>query len=91
MVFSRASPRCSSLNLSVGSLTWLTYALQDALSKDIAPGEFGFSNVHANFLLGWALQLMYVTISSDCYIIKRHVSYAWYRCWTIKALVEAEV
>ena len=91
MVFSRASRRCFSLNLSVGSLTWLTYALRDALSKDIAPGEFRFSNVHANFLLDWALQLMYVTISSDCYIIKRHVSHAWYRCWTIKALVEAEV
>ncbi len=27
----------------------------------------------------------------DCYIIKRHVSHAWYGCWTIKALVEAEV
>ena len=60
MVFSRASRRCFSLNLSVGSLTWLTYTLWDALSKDIAPGEFWFSNVHANFLLDWALQLMYV-------------------------------
>jgi hypothetical protein len=91
MVFSRASRRCFSLNLSVGSLTWLTYALRDALSKDIAPGEFWFSNVHADFLLDWALQLMYVTIRSDCYIIKQNVSHAWYRCWTIKALVEAEV
>jgi hypothetical protein len=27
----------------------------------------------------------------DCYIIKWHVSHAWYGCWTIKALVEAEV
>jgi hypothetical protein len=27
----------------------------------------------------------------DCYIIKRHVRRAWYGCWTIKALVEAEV
>ena len=26
------------------------------MSKDIAPGEFRFSNVHANFLLDWALQ-----------------------------------
>ncbi len=32
-VFSRASRRCSSINLSVGSLTWLTYALWDALSR----------------------------------------------------------
>jgi hypothetical protein len=30
-------------------------------------------------------------IISDRYIIKRHVSHAWYGCWTIKALVEAEV
>ncbi len=32
-VFRRASCRCSSLNLVVGSLTWLTYALWDALSR----------------------------------------------------------
>jgi hypothetical protein len=30
-------------------------------------------------------------IISDHYIIKRHVSHAWYGCWTIKALVESEV
>jgi hypothetical protein len=30
-------------------------------------------------------------IISDHYIIKQHVSHAWYGCWTIKALVEAEV
>ncbi len=39
-VFSRASHRCSSYNLSVGSLTWLTYALWDACQDDIAPGEY---------------------------------------------------
>jgi hypothetical protein len=45
----------------VGSLTWLTYALWDALSKDIAPEEFSLSNVHANYyFFDWALQLMYV-------------------------------
>jgi hypothetical protein len=27
----------------------------------------------------------------DCCIIKRHVGHVWYGCWTIKALVEAEV
>jgi hypothetical protein len=63
------------------------------LSKDIAPGEFRLSNVDANYyFLDWALQLMYVSQSiPDCYIIKRHASHAWYGCWTIKALVEAEV
>ncbi len=28
---------------------------------------------------------------TDHYIIKQHASHAWYGCWTIKALVEAEV
>ncbi len=32
-VFSRASHRCSSLNLSAGSLIWLTYPLWDTLSR----------------------------------------------------------
>jgi hypothetical protein len=30
-------------------------------------------------------------IINDCYIIKWHASHDWYGCWTIKALVEAEV
>jgi hypothetical protein len=30
-------------------------------------------------------------IISDHYIIRQHVSHAWYGCWTIKALVEAKV
>jgi hypothetical protein len=30
-------------------------------------------------------------IISDHYIIQQHVSHAWHGCWTIKALVEAEV
>ncbi len=30
-------------------------------------------------------------IIRDHYIIKWHVSHAWYGCWTIKALLEAEV
>ncbi len=32
-VLSKTSWRCSSLNLSLGSLTWLTYALWDVLSR----------------------------------------------------------
>jgi hypothetical protein len=40
--------------------------------------------------LEWAHQLMYVYDQLlDRYIIKRHVSHAWYWFWTIKALVEA--
>jgi hypothetical protein len=30
-------------------------------------------------------------IISDRYIIKWHISHVWYGCWTIKALVDAEV
>ncbi len=30
-------------------------------------------------------------VISDRYIMKRHVSHAWYGCWTIKVLVEAKV
>jgi hypothetical protein len=30
-------------------------------------------------------------IISDYFIINWHVSHAWYGCWTIKALGEAEV
>jgi hypothetical protein len=56
----------------------------------LLPGEFHCSNVHAN-CLDWALQLMNVcnqlliTISSSVVVL------AWYGCWTIKAVVEAEV
>jgi hypothetical protein len=34
---------------------------------------------------------MYVHNQFLIVIIKRHVSHAWYGCWSIKALVEAEV
>ncbi len=59
---------------------------------DIAPGEF--------LLLQCACQLFFGLGTSthvcsgsiyDRYIIKWHCSHAWYGCWTIKALVEAEV
>jgi hypothetical protein len=40
--------------------TWLTYAYGMLCQDDIAPGEFYSSNVHANYFLDWAHQLMYV-------------------------------
>ncbi len=46
--FSRASYRRSSYNLSLGSLTWLTYAYGMLSQDDIAPREFCLSNVYAN-------------------------------------------
>ncbi len=39
-VFSRASCRCSSYNLPLGSLTWLTYTYGMLCQDDVAPGEF---------------------------------------------------
>ncbi len=39
-VFSRASRRCSSYNLSLASLTLLTYAYGMLCQDDVAPGEF---------------------------------------------------
>ncbi len=39
-VFSRAPPRCSSFNLSLGSLTWLTYAYGMHCQDDVPPIEF---------------------------------------------------
>ncbi len=59
-VFSRAFWRCSSLNLSVSSLTWLTYAFWDALSRwrwfwRVLTPPTCMPNI-----LDWARQLMYV-------------------------------
>ncbi len=39
----------------------------------------------------WQFNSCMFMIISHCYIIKRHDNHAWYGCWTIKALVEAEV
>ncbi len=53
--------------------------------------SFDSSNVYANFFgLGTSTHVCSQSIN-DCYIIKHHGSHAWYGCWTIKALVEAEV
>ncbi len=58
-VFSRASRRCSSLNLSVGSLTWLTYAPWDVLSRWHCSCRVSTLQCAYHFF-DWALQLIYV-------------------------------
>ncbi len=73
------------------ALTWLTYALWDALSRwhcswrvlplQCACWFFGLGT--STHVCSWS--------NNDLFIIKQHGSHAWYRCWTIKALVEAEV
>ncbi len=51
---------------------------------------FHSSNVHVNFFgLGTSTHVCLWSIT-DHYIIKRHGSHAWYGCWTIKVMVEAE-
>ncbi len=53
--------------------------------------SFDSSKVHAKYLgLGTSTHVCFRSIN-DRYIIKQHGSHAWYGCWTIKALVEAEV
>ncbi len=59
-VFSRASCRCSSYNLSVGSSTWLTYALWDVLSRWQCSWRVLTPPMCMPLFLDWALQLMYV-------------------------------
>ncbi len=54
--------------------------------------SFDSFNVHANYFFGLGTSTHVCSQSiNDCYIIKQHGSHAWYGCWTIKALVEAEV
>ncbi len=90
-VLSRASSRCASLNLSVSSLTWLTYAPWDELSRwHCSWRVLTLQCACQLFGLGTSTHVCSQSIP-DCYIMKRHVSHAWYGCWTIKALVEAEV
>ncbi len=53
--------------------------------------SFDSFNVHANYFFGLGTTHVCLQSINDCYIIKQHGSHAWYGCWTIKALVEAEV
>ncbi len=91
-VFSRASWRCSSLNLSVGSFNMVDLCFMGCVVKmTLILESFNSSNVHAKYLgLGTSTHVWYWSIN-DHYIIKWYSSHAWYGWWTIKALVEAEV
>ncbi len=73
-------------------LTWLIYALWDALSRWCSSWRVFTPPMcmPISFGLGASTHVCSQSIP-DCYIIKRHVSHAWYGCWTIKALIEAEV
>ncbi len=91
-VFSRSSCRCSSYNLSLGSFDMVDLRLWDALSRWCCSWR-GFTLpmcMPINFGLGTSTHVCSWSIT-DHYIIKRHVSPAWYWFWAIKALVEAMV
>ncbi len=74
-------------------LIWLIYTYGMLCQDDIAPGEFLLLLCECHFLFFWLGTSTHVCSWSiaDRYIIKRHGSQSWYGCWTIKALVEAEV
>jgi hypothetical protein len=72
-------------------LICLTYAYGMLCQDDIVPGEFFLLQCACQFFWTGHINPCKFMINYDCYIIKRHVSHAWYGCWTIKALVEAEV
>jgi hypothetical protein len=59
-VFSKASRRCSSYNLFLGSFDMFALHLWDACQDDVAPGELLVQCVCQLFFLDWAHQLMYV-------------------------------
>ncbi len=90
--FSRASRRCSTYNLSSGSFNMADLRLWDALSRWRSSRRVFIPPMcmPISYWLGTSTHVCSQSIP-DCYIIKRHVSHAWYGCWTIKALVEAEV
>ncbi len=57
-VFSRASRRCSSYNLSLGSFDMVDLRLWDACQDDVAPGKF--------LLLKCACQLFWAGHINSC-------------------------
>jgi hypothetical protein len=58
--FSRASRRCSSYNLSLGSFDKVGLRYGMLCQDDIAPGEFLLLQCACQLVLDWAKQLMYV-------------------------------
>ncbi len=90
--FSKTSHWCSSYNLSLGSFTMVNSCWWGALSR--WRGSWRVFTppmcMPISFGLGTSTHVCLQSIP-DCYIIKQPVSHAWYGCWTIKALVEAEV
>ena len=89
--FSRASHRCSSYNMSLGSFDMVDLCLWDALSRWCCSWRvFPHPMYMPIFKIRHINSCMFMIIS-DHYIIKQHVSHAWYGCRAIKTLVEAQV
>ncbi len=91
-VFSRASHRCSSYNLSLGSFDMVDLCLWDALSRWCSSWRVFTPSMCMPIIFGLGTSTHVCSwLITDCHIIKQHVSHAWYGCWTIKSLVETEV
>ncbi len=89
--FSRASRRCSSCNLLLGSFNMVDLRLWNALSRWHSSWRVHTPPICIPIFWTEHINSCMFMINYDRYIIKRHVSHAWYGCWTIKALAEAEV
>jgi hypothetical protein len=90
-VLSRSSHRCSRFDLILGPFDMVDLCLWNALSRWCCSWRvFTHPMCTQSIGLGTLTHVCSWSIT-DCYIIKRHGSCAWYGCWTIKTLVEAEV
>jgi hypothetical protein len=89
--FSRASSRCSSYNLLLGSINMVDLCLWGALSRHSSWTVFTPPRMCIPICLDWAHQLMYVYDQLLIIISSSGMLATWYWLWTIKALIEAEV
>jgi hypothetical protein len=87
--FSRASCRCSSYNLLLGSFNMVDLCLWDALSRWHNSWRVFTPLMCIPIVLDWAHQLMY--LHDQLLIVISSSSMLAMLFWTIKALVEAEV
>jgi len=89
--FSRASHRCSIFILSLGSFNMVDLRLWDALSRWHSSWRVFTPPMCIPIFWTGHINSCTFMINTNHYIIKRHVSHAWYWFCTIKALVEVEV
>ncbi len=90
--FSRASCRCSSYNLLLGSFNMVDLRLWDALSRWQSSWRVFTPPMCMPIIFGLGTSTHVCSQSmTDHYFVKQPVSHAWCWFWTIRALVEAQV